>query len=145
MNECQLMLLMCEQKEREADVKSKDTYLQHLPSAVEMFQSTCVLHGQMDIRDGQLMGEIIDLLHAFLHLTQLLLKQLQRDHKQNRVRKCISSFQFSELTINKSTEMTSQCVRSFGFYLGSVDVVLQGIDEKISHGFPGISDAFGLI
>lgn len=143
------MLLMCEQKREKLrdDVKSKDTYLQHLPSAVEMFQSTCVLHGQMDIRDGQLMGEIIDLLHAFLHLTQLLLKQLQRDHKQCHlvVWKCISSFQFSQLTINKSTEMTSQCVRSFGFYLGGVDVVLQGIDEKISHGFPGISDAFGLI
>lgn len=49
-------------------------YLQHFPSAVEVLQGAGVLHRQMDIGDGQLVGKIIDVLHALLHLRQLLLK-----------------------------------------------------------------------
>lgn len=51
-----------------------ELYLKHFPSAVEMLQGTGVLHRQMDIRDRQLVGQIIDVLHALLHLGQLLLK-----------------------------------------------------------------------
>lgn len=54
-----------------------ELYLQHFPSVVEVLQGTGVLHGQMDVRDGQLVGQIIDVLHALLHLGQLLLKQLR--------------------------------------------------------------------
>lgn len=56
---------------------SHELYLQHFPSAVEMLQGTGVLHGQMDVSDCQLVGQIIDVLHALLHLGQLLLKQLR--------------------------------------------------------------------
>lgn len=56
---------------------SREPYLQHFPSAVEMLQGAGILHGQMDVRDCQLVGQIIDVLHALLHLGQLLLKQLQ--------------------------------------------------------------------
>lgn len=42
-----------------------------------MLQGAGVLHRQMDVRDCQLVGQIIDVLHALLHLGQLLLKQLQ--------------------------------------------------------------------
>ena len=53
---------------------SSELYLKHFPSAVEMLQGAGVLHRQMDIGDGQLVGQIIDVLHALLHLGQLLLK-----------------------------------------------------------------------
>lgn len=63
-----------------------ELYLQHFPSAVEVLQGTGVLHGQMDVRDGQLVGQIIDVLHALLHLGQLLLKQLRGCEKGPSVR-----------------------------------------------------------
>lgn len=63
---------------------SRELYLQHFPSAVEMLQGAGVLHGQMDVRDCQLVGQIIDVLHALLHLGQLLLKQLQGCEKEPR-------------------------------------------------------------
>lgn len=53
---------------------SSELYLKHFPSAVEMLQGAGVLHRQMDIGDRQLVGQIIDVLHALLHLGQLLLK-----------------------------------------------------------------------
>lgn len=56
---------------------SHELYLQHFPSAVELLQGSGVLHGQMDVGDCQLMGQIVDVLHALLHLGQLLLKQLR--------------------------------------------------------------------
>lgn len=55
----------------------RERYLKQFPSAVEMLQGAGILHRQMDIRDGQLVGQIIDVLHALLHLGQLLFKQLQ--------------------------------------------------------------------
>lgn len=65
---------------------SRELYLQHFPSAVEMLQGAGVLHGQMDVRDCQLVGQIIDVLHTLLHLGQLLLKQLQGSEKEPLVR-----------------------------------------------------------
>lgn len=53
---------------------SSDPYLKHFPSAVEVLQGAGIFHRQMDIGDRQLVGQIIDVLHAFLHLGKLLLK-----------------------------------------------------------------------
>ena len=53
---------------------SEPPHLQHFPSAVEMLQGPGILHRQMNIGDGQLVSQIIDLLHALLHLGELLLK-----------------------------------------------------------------------
>lgn len=61
---------------------SHELYLEHFPSAVEMLQGAGVLHWQMDVGDGQLVGQIIDVLHALLHLGQLLFKQLQGCKKE---------------------------------------------------------------
>lgn len=61
---------------------SRELYLQHFPSAVEMLQGAGVLHGQMDVRDCQLVGQIINVLHALFHLGQLLLEQLQACEKE---------------------------------------------------------------
>lgn len=49
-------------------------YLKHFPSAVEVLQGAGVLHRQMNIGDGQLVGKIVDVLHALLHLGQFLFK-----------------------------------------------------------------------
>lgn len=51
-----------------------------------MLQGAGVLHGQMHVRDCQLVGQIVDVLHALLHLGQLLLKQLQGCEKERRGR-----------------------------------------------------------
>lgn len=61
---------------RQSHRPSHELYLQHFPSAVEVLQGSGVLHRQMDVGDCQLMGQIVDVLHALLHLGQLLLKQL---------------------------------------------------------------------
>lgn len=53
---------------------SSELYLKHFPSAVEVLKGAGVLHRQMDIGDRQLVGKIVDVLHALLHLGQLLLE-----------------------------------------------------------------------
>lgn len=59
-------------------------YLKHFPSAVEMLQGPGVLHRQMDIRDCQLVGQLIDLLHALFHLREFLLEQLQEPEREQK-------------------------------------------------------------
>lgn len=52
-------------------------HLQLLPARVDLLQAAGVLHGQVDIGDGELMCEVIDHLHPILHGGELLLEELR--------------------------------------------------------------------
>lgn len=52
-------------------------HLQLLPARVDLLQAAGVLHGQVDIGDGELVCEVIDHLHPILHGGELLLEELR--------------------------------------------------------------------
>lgn len=61
-------------------------HLQLLPARVDLLQAAGVLHGQVDIGDGELVCEVIDHLHPILHGGELLLEELQYHIQGERAR-----------------------------------------------------------